>query len=91
MRSDGVTVLKGKSTVSAQKGLITVQGHTDSVGSSSYNLALSLRRAEAVVACLVAHGHIAKSRLYATGSCESDPVAPNATAANRRVVITGTH
>ena len=46
--------------IAAAKGTpnvdISVVGHTDSVGSDAYNLALSLRRAETVRAALVAAG-----------------------------------
>jgi outer membrane protein OmpA-like peptidoglycan-associated protein len=50
--------------------LLRVEGHADALGSPRYNLELSQRRAEAVVAALVARG-IAKERLVALGSGES--------------------
>ncbi len=69
---------------------VTVEGHTDSQGSSSSNLTLSQRRAEAVVNYLVDRG-IKRSRLTALGRGESSPVAPNDTAngrwKNRRVEL----
>jgi outer membrane protein OmpA-like peptidoglycan-associated protein len=74
-------------------GRLTVQGHTDSVGSDASNLALSLRRARAVADWLVSHGHVARSRLVEIGYGERDPEVSNDTAAhrqlNRRVVISG--
>lgn len=69
-------------------GGIEVQGHTDNVGSSSYNLDLSTRRAEAVRACLVQQG-LEADRIQAKVYGEGAPVEPNDTAggraANRRV------
>lgn len=65
-------------------------GHTDSVGTEAYNLALSRRRADAVKAYLVSQG-IPADRIRAEGKGESQPVASNATdegrAKNRRVEI----
>ena len=45
---------------------VTVEGHTDATGSPQYNLRLSQRRAEAVVAYLVRRG-VASGRLGAAG------------------------
>ncbi len=70
--------------------VVQVEGHTDADGSDAYNLALSQRRAQAVVDWLVAQG-IAAERLTALGKGESEPVASNATrdgkALNRRVEL----
>jgi OOP family OmpA-OmpF porin len=70
---------------------ISIVGHTDSSGSAEYNLALSLRRAEAVRDYIVGEG-INPSIIRVSGVGESDPVASNATpegrAQNRRVEIT---
>jgi outer membrane protein len=67
-----------------------IHGYTDSVGKPEYNLKLSQRRAEAVVAYLVAHGTPA-SQLSAKGFGEENPIEDNKTAegraANRRVTI----
>lgn len=68
----------------------TIEGHTDSVGSDSLNLALSQRRAEAVKTYLASQG-IAAIRISATGMGKGLPVASNDNAAgrqqNRRVEI----
>ena len=69
---------------------VVIEGHTDSQGEDAYNLSLSERRAQAVVAYLVTNG-IAESRLSAAGKGETEPVAdndsPEGRAQNRRVVI----
>ena len=66
---------------------VQVEGHTDAVGSDEYNMRLSQRRAESVVAYLVAHG-ISKDRLVAKGMGETKPIDTNDTplgrARNRR-------
>lgn len=67
-----------------------ILGHTDSNGSDSYNLDLSLRRAESVTAALSSQG-VEGFRLHAEGRGEQEPIASNATLEgqqlNRRVEI----
>lgn len=67
---------------------INVYGYTDSKGTDEYNLSLSQRRSESVINYLVSKG-IAKSRLFAMGMGEKDPIADNDSdvgrAKNRRV------
>ncbi len=55
---------------------VTIEGHTDSIGSDGYNLRLSERRAKAVKMYLVARG-VEGSRLDTLGKGESEPVADN--------------
>jgi len=62
---------------------LEVDGHTDSVGDDSYNLALSERRAETVRSYLVQQG-IPPATIAAHGFGESTPVASNAIAAGRQ-------
>lgn len=52
-----------------------ISGHTDAVGSDSYNRRLSEKRADAVVVALKAAG--VATRLTAEGLGETRPVAPN--------------
>ncbi len=61
-----------------------VEGHTDSVGSDAYNLALSDRRAKSVFDYLSSRG-VDPARLSSVGKGESDPIADNATAEGRQV------
>ncbi len=71
--------------------VIEVAGHTDSVGSDSYNQQLSQRRAEAVANYLNSRG-IMRDRMITVGAGETRPIASNDTeqgrAENRRVEIT---
>ncbi|NVJ66133.1 MAG: OmpA family protein [Gammaproteobacteria bacterium] len=60
-----------------------IQGHTDSVGSASYNQGLSERRANSVVSYLVSNFGIDASRLSGVGYGETRPIADNATAEGR--------
>jgi OOP family OmpA-OmpF porin len=62
--------------------LMTIEGHTDSVGSDRFNLALSDARAQAGVDYLVALG-VQPARLFAVGYGETRPIADNDTAAGR--------
>jgi outer membrane protein OmpA-like peptidoglycan-associated protein len=69
---------------------LSVEGHTDAIGSDAYNLRLSERRARAVADYLAAGG-IERRRMRVVGDGESRPVASNATeegrAQNRRVEL----
>ena len=71
--------------------IIEIAGHTDSVGTDSYNQTLSVQRAQAVANYLIARG-VNRERIIVTGAGESRPVASNDTEAgraeNRRVEIT---
>lgn len=78
-------------TLSTYRGTdVEISGHTDSIGSDSYNLGLSERRGRAVADFLVAR-EASPDRLVVEAMGESQPVASNASAsgraANRRVEI----
>lgn len=62
---------------------ITVEGHTDSTGSTAINEKLSKERAQAVADYLVANG-VAKSSLTVRGLASEYPVADNSTAEGRK-------
>jgi outer membrane protein OmpA-like peptidoglycan-associated protein len=70
---------------------LLVVGHTDNVGGFAPNLELSRKRAEAVVAQLVAQYKVAPARLQALGVAYASPVASNleesGRARNRRVEL----
>ena len=61
---------------------VELAGHTDNVGTDSYNLRLSKERAETVRNALIANG-IEESRLTAKGYGASQPMAPNDTEEHR--------
>jgi len=63
---------------------VRVEGHTDSRGRDSYNLKLSQRRADSVVAYLMGKG-IDAGRLTAVGFGETRPIESNRTRAGRKV------
>lgn len=69
---------------------VAVEGHTDSVGSSSYNHRLSEARARSVAGALVNEG-VSRGRFSVKGLGESKPIASNSTssgrAKNRRVEV----
>ena len=69
---------------------VMVSGHTDSTGSSDYNLKLSRERAGSVAAYLQGQG-VKQSRFEVMGLGSSNPIASNSTvdgrALNRRVEI----
>ena len=74
---------------------VSVEGHTDSIGSDEYNMTLSEKRAGAVRDFLTSNS-VTDSRVTAKGFGKANPVAPNDTnegrAQNRRVelVVNGT-
>jgi len=80
LRPDARELLEKVAAALASDDLATfrfsVEGHTDSVGSESYNSTLSAERAEAVKAFLIAQG-VPADRLSTVGHGESEPVASN--------------
>jgi OOP family OmpA-OmpF porin len=76
---------------SAKGYIITVEGGTDSVGSSEYNYDLSNRRADAVIQYLAAQHSVPAHKIYLIGLGKDKPVDSNKTragrAANRRVDV----
>lgn len=68
-----------------ERSVVHVVGHTDSVGSDSYNQRLSEQRAQSVVDYLASNGGIMRDRLRAEGRGELEPRASNATEAGRQL------
>jgi outer membrane protein OmpA-like peptidoglycan-associated protein len=70
--------------------LLTIEGHTDNLGTPAHNLLLSQKRADAVKDYLVKRG-IAEARVTASGLGQEHPIASNKTsggrASNRRVEL----
>jgi outer membrane protein OmpA-like peptidoglycan-associated protein len=81
---EAVRILSGSSSP------VSIEGHTDWIGTDAYNQGLSERRANAVQAYLIEHG-VDASRLSTSGYGESRPIASNDTregrALNRRVEL----
>ena len=69
---------------------VTIEGHTDNVGSADSNMGLSQRRADAVKSYLISQG-ISGNRLSAAGMGQGSPVSDNHSATgrqqNRRVEV----
>jgi outer membrane protein OmpA-like peptidoglycan-associated protein len=92
IRPDAVAILdEAVEILREQPGIdVSVDGHTDAVGSDEYNERLSERRARAVADYLARHG-IDRARLQPRGFGESHPVASNDSAEgraqNRRVEL----
>ncbi len=88
MRARLTEIARALATVPNQR--VLVEGHTDSDGSSEYNLQLSRLRAQSVRSALV-EGGVSPDRIEAQGYGETRPVATNGTAAgkaqNRRVEL----
>jgi outer membrane protein OmpA-like peptidoglycan-associated protein len=78
--ADGIKLLSPKS-------IVTVEGHTDAIGSEAYNLELSRARAVAVRDYLVQHHGIDPARLKTVGYGEDRPLEGSSpiAAVNRRV------
>ena len=91
LRSDAISkVNKIADTIRGMNRTISVEGHTDSVGSDEVNNRLSYDRAQSVADALVSRG-IDSRNLRIRGFGKNNPVASNATEAgraqNRRVEV----
>ncbi len=93
LRKDGYAAVEQAIRVLKEYPLnkVSIEGHTDSVGSSAYNQKLSKMRAKAVYDYLVEVGEIDPGRLSTKGWGEGRPIASNRTVRgrdlNRRVEI----
>jgi OOP family OmpA-OmpF porin len=92
IRPDGQQVVNQVLADAKAKGApqISVTGHADRAGPADYNLALSLRRADAVRQALIAGG-ISADQITVSGRGEEEPAVPTPDGvreqANRRVEI----
>jgi len=92
LSADDSTSLK-KLTVSLQstpQAKVSITGYTDSLGTANYNMQLSIKRAMAVKACLVAAG-VEDKIITTAGKGATEQIAPNTTQEgrekNRRVEV----
>jgi len=80
-----------KDVPNAKGYIITVEGGTDSTGTSDYNYGLSERRADAVIQYLAAEHNVPAYKIYLIGLGKDKPVESNKTregrAKNRRVDV----
>lgn len=92
IRQESIDIVEQMATLLKENAAlkVSVEGHTDNVGSAAANLALSDQRAKSVVAALVQRG-IEPARMTAAGFGMSKPLADNSTeegrAKNRRVEL----
>jgi len=61
---------------------VTIEGHTDWIGSDSFNLGLSRKRAKETQKYMIKNG-VDASKLKTIGKGEKEPIAPNKTTAGR--------
>jgi outer membrane protein OmpA-like peptidoglycan-associated protein len=80
-----------QSMTNAQHYVIEIQGFTDTTGTKAYNIALSQRRADAVVRYLMVEHQVPLHRIHVIGLGDQEPSASNHTRAgrqeNRRVEV----
>ena len=92
INAEGQTVIEQVIAAAGKMGSVNISatGHADRSGSESYNMALSLRRADAVRAALIAGG-VSTDAITVAGRGESEPAVPTPDGvkeqANRRVEI----
>ncbi len=81
---NSITILEGvyEALLEFPDAEVIIEGHSDSSGNDEYNLALSQKRANAVMTWLVRKG-IDSRRLEAVGKGETEPIADNGTAEGR--------
>ncbi|MFZ2949108.1 MAG: OmpA family protein, partial [Desulfuromonadaceae bacterium] len=63
---------------------IRIDGHTDGIGSVTYNMDLSLKRAIAAATYIISHEGVDPSKVFIKGFGKSAPMAENNTAVGRR-------
>ena len=92
INAEGQSVIDKVVAAAGKMGTVNISatGHADRSGSETYNMALSLRRADAVRAALIAGG-LSGDAITVAGRGESEPAVPTPDGvkeqANRRVEI----
>ena len=77
LRPEAYAILDGNvAKLKSNSKKVTVEGHTDSIGSDAYNQKLSEKRAQTVYNYFTSKG-VDASRLTAVGKGETSPVADN--------------
>ena len=76
LKQAATTILRSASATRRQSRVL-INGHTDSKGDASYNMDLSVRRAEAVARWFSSNGYLPRSVISVQGFGLSQPVAPN--------------
>jgi OmpA-OmpF porin, OOP family len=76
LRPDGMAALDtfSKDLAGSQYDTISVEGHTDRIGTPAYNQNLSMQRADMVKGYLVSAGRIDPGKISAQGKGEMEPV-----------------
>ena len=84
IQGEFISLLKGAAELmnSNKNWKLTLSGHTDNMGATSFNLDLSKRRAESVKAFLVQNG-VPVSRIFIEYYGLTKPIVPNTTDQNR--------
>jgi outer membrane protein OmpA-like peptidoglycan-associated protein len=79
LRADAEKVLQSVAQIlqSLPQKSITIIGHTDNVGSNTYNKKLSQKRAESVKSWMEKRSELRQFSLKALGRGEEQPIAPN--------------
>jgi outer membrane protein OmpA-like peptidoglycan-associated protein len=92
IRPDTQRVIEAAAAYAKERGLarVNLTGHADRSGPATYNMGLSLRRAQAVRAAFIKLG-VSPSDIALVGKGESEPLVPTADGVreprNRRVEI----
>ncbi len=76
LRPEGMAALDtfSKDLAGSQYDVVSVEGHTDRIGSTAYNQTLSMQRANVVKGYLVSNGRLDSAKVSAQGKGESTPV-----------------
>ncbi len=76
LRPEGMAALDtfAKDLAGSQYDVVSVEGHTDRIGSPAYNQKLSVQRADVVKGYLVSNGRLDAAKVSSQGKGESTPI-----------------